>query len=171
MMLKLPECPHCGGRVLLDPESGAVTCRACGKEAAADEEDVKKINEVYARAKELMGRDTSAGYAEAIWELQSISLAADVGESLTLCQTKLDAMREKEKRQDGPKEDTDSGHMKLGIVILILVVLFFIAIIVGIAALVKSWFSGGFTGPAAVIAVVLVIVIAAALVFGKLRGN
>lgn len=169
-MTVIHECNICGGNLILTIGSDTAFCDHCGQASAVDPQAVKKYQDVYQAAETLMRTDTMHGYAEALTRLQSISFIPQAKEKAELCERRMAQLRQTRNDPARPKETDEKKSEKLGVTIVVLVLLLFVAAAVGLGYVGYHLIKGDLSQTAVIVLVSVAAVLAGLLIIGKLKS-
>lgn len=151
-------CPICGGKLNIKNRAEFAVCDSCGKVAGLDPANAARIRAVYGSVEHLMRLNTVSGYRKAISELEEIAFIGEANELSGECKRRLDALLLKQEERQAAEKDLEKRNTVLGVILLVLILLFCIAAVIGLVYLIIQIAKGGFSQwtPAAMIAVAVV---------------
>lgn len=165
------KCGVCGGDLILTIGSDTAVCDHCGQARAIDPQDVKKYQDIYRIAETLMRTDTPSGYADALTRLQSISFIPQAREKAAFCEQRIEALR-RSPRAGLQRKTEDGGHdTAVGVVVLVLLVVFFLGALACVGWLLYRLFRGELTQTQVIVTAVVAAVFVLLLIVGKLRAS
>ena len=165
------KCKTCGGDLIITIGSDRAVCDHCGQAAEIDAKDVKKYQNAYNNAEILMRTGTLAGCEEALTRLQAISFIPQAREKALYCEQRLEELRKaQEERRKRAGMDTGRKDSAIGIILLVLLAVFFLAAVGCAVYVVYRLIKGDLSQTEVIVLIAVAAVFAALLVLGKLKG-
>lgn len=165
------KCKTCGGDLVLTIGSDRAVCDHCGLAAEVAEKDVKKYLNAFNSAEALMRTDTLAGYTNALPRLQAISFIPQAREKAEFCERRAQELRkEQAERRQRTEAETGKKDSAIGIIILVLLAVFFLAAVGCAVYVIYRLVKGDLSQTEVIVLIAVAAVFAALLVLGKLKG-
>jgi hypothetical protein len=163
-------CTICGGQNRIRIGSLTAICDSCGRESELDPVDAERYRQLLGRAEQLACKNTIDGYREAIRILEELRFVEEAQDKKILYEEKREELLEKQLRRKEYMKASDKKDTRIGVILLVLTILFFLAAAIGIAWLIILYVRDELTPATLTVIVIAIAVMAAAVIIGRIRS-
>ncbi len=167
-------CPICGGKLNIRIGADKAECDSCGRLREIDAADVARYREIFTGAERAMRQNTTAGYEDAIRQLQAIAFIGEARDRSRECERRIAELRADRLHRQEANRLADRRNTRLGVVLLILTVLLMAAALAGIVYLVVRFVQGTLSKGTVITILAVVLAAIGVSVLGRLfagRGS